>query len=306
MPSRAAAPSLDRAAARRPRVPVRAPRRGRGPSACRRRARLDPQIEEAERRRMRLTPRGHTSRASPAASPIRHRSGDDALREVKGEHRCADSLMMRACLTLLVSILLLSPRPAAAQGADALPPAIRRALDASHPGWRIAPMTDEVAATWRQSFPAAPPNVLQADYDGNGQIDYAVFIHLSGRSEDGRPMVSGTALAFLRLGGRYQPMTVTGPFEIVVNEGAHLWPISKGAKGWDYEESRAFVFERDASAVHSTAAGRASTSSIGAARSSPSGPATDRRPPPHVTASPATGRAPGCAARASARAAASR
>ena len=154
--------------------------------------------------------------------------------------------MMRTWLTLLVSILLLWPGLLAAQGTDALPPSIRRALDASHPGWRIAPMTDQVAASWRQSFPAAPANVLQADYDGNGQTDFAVFIHHSGRSEDGRPMVAGTALAFLRRGDRYRPVTVTGPFEIVVNEGAHLWPIVKGDKGWDYEESRAFVFERDA------------------------------------------------------------
>jgi hypothetical protein len=156
---------------------------------------------------------------------------------------------MRTCLSLLVSILLLWPCPAATQGADALPPAIQRALDSSHPGWRIAPMTDKMAATWRESFAGAAANVLQGDYDGNGETDYAVFIHHSGRSEDGRPMVAGTALAFLRRGGQYQPMTVTGPFEIVVNEGAHLWPISKGAEGWDYEESRAFVFERDAIAM---------------------------------------------------------
>jgi hypothetical protein len=63
-------------------------------------------------------------------------------------------------------------------------------------------------------------------------------------------MVAGTALAFLRRGDGYRPVTVTGPFEIVDGEGAHLLPIAKGAPGWDYEESRAFVFERDAIAVH--------------------------------------------------------
>ena len=48
-----AAPSLDRAAARRPRVPARAPRRGRAPSACRQCARPRSEIEKAERRRVR-------------------------------------------------------------------------------------------------------------------------------------------------------------------------------------------------------------------------------------------------------------
>jgi hypothetical protein len=158
--------------------------------------------------------------------------------------------MMRIFVTVLVSVLLVSAGRTAAQDSDALPPAIRRALDASHPGWRIAPMTDDVTTLWRQSFPAAPPNILQADYDGDGRTDYAVFIHHPGRTEDGRPGVSGTALAFLRRGDRYRPVIVTGPFEIVAGEGAHLWPIAKGARGWDYEENRAYVFERDALAVH--------------------------------------------------------
>jgi hypothetical protein len=193
--------------------------------------------------------RGHTSRASPAASAIHHRIGNDAPRAFKGDRRRADSSMMRTCVTLLVSILFLWRCPAVAQEAGPLPLAIRQALDASHPGWRIAPMTTDIAASWRRTHPNASPNVLQADYDGDGHTDYSVLIHHAGRADDGRPIVSGTALAFLRRGSSYQSTIVTGPFEIVPGEGVHLWPIGKGADGWNYEESRAFVFERDAIAV---------------------------------------------------------
>lgn len=77
-----------------------------------------------------------------------------------------------------------------------LPVEIRRTLDAQYPGWRFF----RVAA---ENLPyCKPPNhgwMVSGDFDGNGELDYAVLIVHRGSEQ---------LLAFVREGASYRKMVV--------------------------------------------------------------------------------------------------
>jgi len=137
----------------------------------------------------------------------------------------------------------------AAQSSARLPELVSTALTAQYPGWRLAEMTTEIAESWRTAYPGRPPNILQADDDGNGLSDYAVLIDYSTQAAGGRPRRFNRALVFLRTATGFRPTPLTQAVEFYEHDGLHLWPVLKGAKGWDLITEREFTYERDAIAV---------------------------------------------------------
>lgn len=57
-----------------------------------------------------------------------------------------------------------------------LPDAIRNQLNAEYPGWKFSPVTPEVQKNFIKHVVNHPPSFLAADFDGNGEMDYAVQI----------------------------------------------------------------------------------------------------------------------------------
>jgi hypothetical protein len=162
--------------------------------------------------------------------------------------------MLRAPLTLVAAIVL-AWGVEAGPASPPLPAPIRSLLDAHYTGWRIPAMNEETAASWRETFPGAPENVLQADYDADGRGDYAVLVEYPAPTEDGRVLPHRRALAFLRRRETYRMYTVTDPAEAIAHEGIHIWPAAKGERVYDLNVDREVVLERDGLLVNNESGG---------------------------------------------------
>ena len=155
---------------------------------------------------------------------------------------------MKIFLPLLLCSSL-APGPHAAQPSPrrGLPPAVRSALDRRYPGWKFPHVNDEVRKFVKDYFsPAAAPEFTSGDFDGNGEVDYAVLVeHGTIVGEGGKAVGKRVRLvAFLKQGGGYK-------FRLVDPEGGgeYVFTFRKGEKGYDYDTGKNFTYRNDAIAT---------------------------------------------------------
>ena len=69
------------------------------------------------------------------------------------------------------------------QSLIAPPGAVTKELDATCPGWQLAPVIPEISAEVKTRTPSWPPNLLPGDFNGDGRVDVAVLIECSGSAQ---------------------------------------------------------------------------------------------------------------------------
>jgi hypothetical protein len=124
-----------------------------------------------------------------------------------------------------------------------LPSAIRLKLGKKFPGWRFARISDEVRQALKEEVsPDSQPDLVKGDFDGDGQLDYALLIE-HGDIVNGARVVIGRnnhIVAFLKRGDDYKSYLVGS------NTGEYLCLRRKGDGGYNYETQKEFTFANDA------------------------------------------------------------
>ncbi len=125
---------------------------------------------------------------------------------------------------------------------EQLPSIVRAELDKRFPGWRFPKVDEGIHRYLRENISAdTRPEFISGDFDGNGQLDYAVMIeHGVALNEDGNPVGHNIyVVAFLKYGGKLK-------FYMVEDGGEYITLIKKGEKGYDYETDKNFIYKNDA------------------------------------------------------------
>ena len=124
-----------------------------------------------------------------------------------------------------------------------LPKGIRFLLDRTYPGWQFhVPADDDcqIVKTWGGENAYA--QLIQGDFDDNGQLDYAVLIDDLQRMRKEEPNAHRPyvyLVSFLARRNRYRLQVVT--FE----GGGSLQLMRKGLSDFDYGAQREFTYPRD-------------------------------------------------------------
>jgi hypothetical protein len=118
----------------------------------------------------------------------------------------------------MVSLLL------AMQVIVSIPEGIRRDLDASCTGWRLAPVTPEVAAEIHTRTPSWPSNLIPGDFNGDGETDAATSAGFSSQVlEKPQPLDPRQFLHLIRR--EYEHDAIGVEYEAV---GGHAWILRDG------------------------------------------------------------------------------
>ena len=103
--------------------------------------------------------------------------------EVKNGHRDVTVIppyrypaVIMILFALMIAIPVLNADPPPPVPASPLPAPIKTLLDQEYPGWKFASSSKEVRLELEHHHANHPPSFLTADFDGNGQPDYAVQI----------------------------------------------------------------------------------------------------------------------------------
>ncbi len=84
---------------------------------------------------------------------------------------------MKIFFSFLFGLLLISNVAAqSVNPASGLPLSIRKALDKNFPGWVFPNLSDEIRRGAKEYLQFTQPNLVRGDFDGNGQLDYALQI----------------------------------------------------------------------------------------------------------------------------------
>ena len=123
-----------------------------------------------------------------------------------------------------------------------LPFPVKVMLDKHFPGWKFPEISDEDCQAVKQwDGPDAYPELIQGDFDGDGQIDYAVLLEqrsiIDDRDTGNSPETC--IVAFLNRHDRYKMRVVTR------EGGGCLQLMRKGEPDYDYEAQREFIYLHD-------------------------------------------------------------
>lgn len=140
-------------------------------------------------------------------------------------------------LTLGLHVMPIGPAMAARRVRAKIPLAIVANLDRRFPGWRLAVPRDELQWIADRLYHGSLRDmcIAKADFDGNGEIDCAVFIQTGPTADDAR------LILFLQRGRRYWHRTL----ERGLSAGEMFVSVAaKGSRGYNYETDRHFVYAR--------------------------------------------------------------
>jgi hypothetical protein len=126
-----------------------------------------------------------------------------------------------------------------------LPAAAQEALSREVPGWRLAPPAPQLVAWLSESKLGWEPNLVEADFDGDGRADYAVRVIVPrGQTQVIVLMKRGTGFAVFHLAEDPQdPFTCLALYR-------------RGEKDFDFERMKPFRYNHDSLGIlysHSTA-----------------------------------------------------
>ena len=125
---------------------------------------------------------------------------------------------------------------------EQLPSTVRAELDKRFSGWRFPKVDEGIHRYLRENISAdTRPEFISGDFDGNGQLDYAVIIeHGVALGEDGNPVGHNTyVVAFLKSGDKLK-------FYMMDGGGEYIALIKKGEKGYEYGTGKNFIYKNDA------------------------------------------------------------
>jgi hypothetical protein len=135
---------------------------------------------------------------------------------------------MRALLLLIVVVY-----PAVAVLPD-MPAEVKREIDRYSPGWTRARIAPQVAAWFSEYRLPYAPDRIAADFDGDGETDYAVRVESAGRA---------ITLVLLDRGGKFERHVLSAddpdPF-------TYLLLYKKGEKDFDFTKLKPFRHAHDA------------------------------------------------------------
>ncbi|MDZ4801635.1 MAG: hypothetical protein SGI92_26055 [Bryobacteraceae bacterium] len=80
---------------------------------------------------------------------------------------------MRLCVIFLALFPL--------AGADTLPQPLTKLIDSRYPGWKPAPVVAQITEWFREYRFPFDPNLVRADFNNDGQDDWAVLLLAGGR-----------------------------------------------------------------------------------------------------------------------------
>ncbi len=117
-------------------------------------------------------------------------------------------------------------------------------LDKNLPGWEFPFVSDDIRKFLKARVSMeARPEVIQGDFDGDGQIDYALLIEYGMATiyEAPHSKMSHDVLVvtFLKRVGGYE-------MHRVGEGGEYLYLMKKGVRDYDYEADRHFYYSNDA------------------------------------------------------------
>jgi hypothetical protein len=121
-----------------------------------------------------------------------------------------------------------------------LPEAARQVLDKQYPGWRLAEVAPQIEEWFRGYKFHYRPNLLAADFDGDGREDYAVEIRIPSDAKN------QFVLALMRRGAGYEHYLLS---KDVADPFVFLLLYEKGSKDFDFAAGKPFRYAHDACGV---------------------------------------------------------
>jgi hypothetical protein len=157
-------------------------------------------------------------------------------------------MKMKILLIFLLCFLLLPIKVASRVESEQLPEAIKSILNRRFPGWRFSEVSSDVQQFFRERFPDARPNLIKGDFDGNGQMDYAMLIEHSNFDRSGAAFSHVVEkLAFLKRGARYKLYFLDD--YAPSNLELYLNLAKKGEVGRDFKTEKKFRYPNDSISV---------------------------------------------------------
>jgi hypothetical protein len=155
---------------------------------------------------------------------------------------------MKIALPLLFCFLLLPIKVANGNHSDEIPKAVTAMLAKKFPSWRFAGVSSEVQQFFRERLTGASPNSIKGDFDGNGQMDYAVVVEHSDFDKSGKAFCCMvTVLAFLKSGSGFKLHILeesAGP-----NLELYMTLARKGSAGRNFDTQSKFKYPNDSVSV---------------------------------------------------------
>ncbi len=120
---------------------------------------------------------------------------------------------------------------------EQIPKSIESALDKRFPGWKLAEVSEEIRQFLMQHSAEACPNLIRGDFDGNGQLDYAILI-IHGPT----PNLQQSIVGFLRKGNRFKLYVLeTNP----ASPARYLLLAKNNTTGHDFHDVGNFKYAND-------------------------------------------------------------
>ena len=146
---------------------------------------------------------------------------------------------------MAVWIIVAATAVVSGQAPTLLPADVRSALDRMHPGWRVAEVDSEVRRDSHARL-GETPNVITGDFDGSGRADLAILIEYPNVDEPDKAFTHySEIIAFLNTATGYLPVRLRdrqpAPHPI-----QFLTLQKRGARGFDFEANRKFIYPHDA------------------------------------------------------------
>jgi len=135
-----------------------------------------------------------------------------------------------------------------ASQSDQLPKAISSKLNKRFPGWRFSEVSGDVQQFFKERFPDARPNLIKGDFDGNGQMDYAMLIEHSNFDESGKAFTHVVErLAFLKKAAKYKLYILEeySPADPIV----YLNLAKKGKESREFQTQTKFRYPNDSISI---------------------------------------------------------
>lgn len=123
-----------------------------------------------------------------------------------------------------------------------LPASMKAILDKRFPGWRYLPVDNEIR-TFLKGYVSenARPDLINGDFDGNGQTDFAILIEENTRS----PKAASTKMRKARL-VVFLNNAAGLQIKVLDPEGAYLVLMKRGDWDYSYETDQYFTYQHDA------------------------------------------------------------
>jgi len=121
-----------------------------------------------------------------------------------------------------------------------LPNGCEKILNVNFKGWKLAQVPNDVSEYHKEKKFPFEPNLIKGDWNGDGQVDYAVLIekgtlkNLEGADIGERKFT----VAFIRINNGYKHFSFDG--------GDYIQLMKKGTKDYDYETDKNFRYKTDA------------------------------------------------------------